>query len=141
MHSAPADFIQRYLYLSIFIIPVVMLLIGAFGKKVARGKGWRRTDFALGADLTLTVLSLSLINVLDIAKEGAENGAMRLLMTVFLVVCCFCFFTINLAWQQEHEVASDGASRGQVIWLLGASNLVGLGLMVAFLGGRLKGYL
>src|SRR5690348_3894959 len=51
-------------------VPLVILLLGLIGRKVARGRGWAAGDFYLGPELTLAGVSGALVNILELLKPA-----------------------------------------------------------------------
>ena len=61
-------------------VPVLLAILGVFGKKLARGgvtTGFKRQDFYLGPEFTLAAVSASLVNVFDLLKPGRAIPASR----------------------------------------------------------------
>src|SRR3954449_5424319 len=54
-------------------IPFILLLCGAFARKLVRGTAWERRDFYLGVEFTLAALSSALVNLFDLAKEMQQS--------------------------------------------------------------------
>src|ERR1044072_6304502 len=113
-------------YVVAFCVPVGVLVIGALAKKIMRGPGWLRSDFYLGVELALASLASDLDYLLSLAGRGrSATGA-----TIFLVgVLTFLFFLVA----EQQDWGKSSSSRWQVFHLCVVSNLVGGGLLVAFL--------
>jgi len=91
MKLFPTEFVQQYLFMTVFIIPVVLLVIGSLGRKLARGRGWRRSDFLLGPDLILASLSVAFVNLLDIARDGIAFAGLRIFDNIIHRLLFFYF--------------------------------------------------
>ncbi|SFI70969.1 hypothetical protein [Nitrosomonas sp. Nm34] len=116
-------------------IPVALLLSGAMAKKLVRGSTWKRQDFFLGVEFTLAAMSAALVFIFDLVaanqtgsnpvspREYAETGS-------FLATTFFLLLWI-MSTHQDWEPRNDDP-RAQIIWLGVIANLVGAGLLVAF---------
>lgn len=124
-------------------IPIIFVMSGAAGKKLVRGKkGWRRSDFYLGTELSLGSLSASLIQIFDLLKLAPSQGASwppKLPLQIgasagFTAVCFFAFIWILSTHQDWHDAADNDKNR-QIAWLGIGCNLIGSALMFIFILG------
>jgi hypothetical protein len=118
-------------------IPVILLLSGALAKKLVRGSDWERFDFFLGVEFTLAAMSSALIYVFDLVKLGSQpNVGISSLMSKFaatatFIAVTFFFLLWVLSLHQDWTKRNDNP-RGQTIRLGIIANLVGAGLLAAF---------
>jgi len=105
-------------------IPLIIILVGGFAKKLARGRGWERKDFFFGIELSLSSISGGLTVLFDssINANQAQN-------TGLFIAICFGFFIYVLSLHQEYENRTPPKPRKEYIWLTGFANLIGIGLM------------
>src|SRR5437899_12090195 len=86
--SPSAATVSSFRYFTGIAIPTLLLLGGVIGKKLSRQiKGWKRTDFYLGAELTLAAVSAALINVFDLLRPDrtAAQDNHRILLSNLIV--------------------------------------------------------
>jgi hypothetical protein len=134
--SLPALFTNPY-FIAISI-PIVFLVSGALAKKIVRRNGWERSDFFLGVEFTLAAMSSQLIYIFDLVDLGT-GGSFTIshdLMKKFAATGIFLAFTFLillfvLGMHQEWERRNNNP-RGQIFWLGIVTNLLGAGLLVAF---------
>src|SRR5579864_7003527 len=88
-------------------VPLVLAIVGILGKKLARGKGWRRADFYLGVEFTLAGVSTALASIFDLLlKPGRNPQAVdsKLLLLNFLVAFVgMVFFMLVTSFHQDYE--------------------------------------
>lgn len=123
------------------VVPLLLFLAGGFGKKLVRGgKDWHRKDWYLGVDAALAAISAALIYIFDITRLiGLAKPSdpllpsynHRLLATGVFLALSFFLFLYVLGVHQNWE-SNDANAKGQRFWLIGVSNLIGLGLMFLF---------
>lgn len=124
-------------YIIAIAIPLALLLAGALLRKIVRGDGWKREDFFLGVELSLSALGTAMVYVYDLSRPEASNlkGASvpeRLVATTsFMIICLLLLFAV-LAVHQDWQKANQNRT-GQIVWLGGVCNLVGVLLLVAFI--------
>lgn len=119
---------------SAFAIPIALILVSAFTKKVIRGKSpFRAEDFYLGVDLTLAAFSAAAVNVLEMGAAGRDNLAWFFAFT-------FIIFILQLAFHQEWGGLSS-TSWKQILVLGFASNIVGVVLLGIFIYWKVEGKL
>lgn len=110
-------------------IPLILILLGAIAKKIVRGSQWIKSDFFLGVELSLSAVASSLIYIFEISNSrGGDDKAIAL--GVFSVTCLLLFFVV-MAVHQDWERETQNC-RGQLIWLGGFGNLIGIGLLFSF---------
>jgi len=115
-------------YVVAFCVPVGVLLIGVLAKKVTRAtRGWQRDDFYLGFELALAAIAGDLDYLLGLAG-GRFSGAVAPL--IFLVAAL-----VSLLWliAERQDWATAAPSFKQIFRLCFLSNVVGGGLLVAFI--------
>lgn len=118
------------------LVPVVTLLIGIVGKKIARGPSWERTDFYIGTELTLAGVSGSLVNLFDLLKPEKTVGLLEKKLlggNVAIVILGLLMFYITLSLHQDFGPSSSKSIKKQLFFLLGISNLVGWATLVGAL--------
>ena len=122
----------HYRYISGIGVPILLSLLGIFGKKLVRGKGWKRSDFYLGVEFTLAALSAALVNIFDLLRPNRvrTEGDNTILLANFIVALfSLLMFMFVLSLHQDWE--SSDATRGkQLLWLAGISNAIGFGLLL-----------
>lgn len=123
-------------YVIAVLIPLILILCSAVAKKLVRGTSWQRSDFFMGVELSLASMASGLVNFLDLTKP-ALTGATQLspqktTETAVYVAICFFLLLWVLSTHQDWERRPQSPT-GQVIWLGIFANLVGGGLMMAFI--------
>lgn len=124
-------------YLIALVIPLILLVCGAFAKKLVRGGGWRDSDFFLGVELTLAALGSDMVYFYDLQKihtisslSGFPNVDKITITTSFLAITFFLLFLV-LSTHQDWE-GRNTDRRGQIIWLGVFCNGIGIVLFIAF---------
>lgn len=118
-------------------IPLLLILCGAFAKKLVRGSTWQRSDFFLGVELSLAAMASAMVYIADLAgvmRDGNATPAtlnQRLAATAAFLAVCFFLLLWILSTHQDWEQRSENP-RGQFWWLVVITNLVGAGLLAAF---------
>lgn len=118
-------------------VPIVLALVGVLGKKLARGRGWRRADFYLGVEFTLAGVSTALANIFDVLlKPGREPQTVdnKLLLLNFLTSFVgMILFMFVISFHQDYEDVNHrgDARRKELQMLAGASNVIGFLMMLA----------
>ncbi len=121
-------------YFMAVVIPIILLLCGAFARKLVRGSTWERRDFYLGVEFTLAALSAALVNLFDLAKQMQQAApppglANQLAATAGFACVTFLILLWVLATHRDWEKRAEG---GQFLRLGILSNVAGSGLMCAF---------
>jgi NADH:ubiquinone oxidoreductase subunit 2 (subunit N) len=121
-------------YFVAVVIPIILLLCGAFARKLVRGSTWERKDFYLGVEFTLAALSAALVNFFDLAKQLQQRSPVPELSNQLAATAGFaCVTFFILLWVlATHQDWEKQTGRGQFIRLGILSNVVGSGLMCAF---------
>ena len=126
------------LYFVAIGIPVMVLVSGAFLKKVARGASWQRQDFYLGIPSTFTAFTgallynLYLINLLKLGQQSDPFViANNLWITGIFIIVVFFNLLGLLGVHQSWQHRTDRA-KAQFIMLGVLSNLWGSFLLFAF---------
>jgi hypothetical protein len=113
-------------------IPLMLIACGAFARKLVRGSEWIRSDFFLGVELALAAMASSLVFVSELA-QSSDTGLLqnKALLAGAYAVACFFFLLWVMAVHQDWEKRPQDF-RGQLIWLGGFSNLIGIALLTGF---------
>lgn len=130
-------------YVVALVVPVLLLLTGALGKKLASKRPWQQEDFYLGVEFTLAALSAAFTQVLDLArdlsKSAAHADASAIMRAGVFGVLCFFLLLLVLSLHQDWQVPAvpEGADpaavrRKQFLRLAVVGSAVGAGLMVCF---------
>ena len=123
-------------YVIAVVIPLILILCSAVAKKLVRGTSWQKSDFFMGVELSLASMASGLVNFLDLTKP-ALAGATQLspqktTETAVYVAICFFLLLWVLSTHQDWERRPQSPT-GQIIWLGIIANMVGGGLMMAFI--------
>jgi hypothetical protein len=127
-------------FLAWFGIPFILLFVGGFAKKLARGRGWSRKDWFMGPELALTAFVSALTLALDTLRKMPMDGKTAVpsevtrTLLLSLISCGFYFAAIFvvLSFHRDYE-PRDVGPRQQRIYLLGVCNLAGVVAMASFL--------
>ncbi len=114
-------------------MPLLLVLLGVIGKKLVRQtRGWKARDFYLGVELTLAAVSSALLNIFDsLNPDRKEADNHRVLLSNFVVtVLGMLLFMFVLSLHRDWESNSQHPKK-EAFWLLGVSNMIGFGLLVA----------
>jgi hypothetical protein len=149
---------DNYRYIIAFIIPVVLIGISAFTRKIMRKTDFCWQDFYLGVDLTIAAFSIAVINVLDLTEpEGTIATTAKYphagSNAALYIVGCFVAFVVLIAFHQQwkvHEeptpisenspnVLRSKTGRKEIILLAFASNLIGAALLGSFILLKIEG--
>jgi NADH:ubiquinone oxidoreductase subunit 2 (subunit N) len=120
-------------YLIALGIPIMLLLSGAVARKLVRGSGWKVKDFYLGVETALAALGAALIHFFDLHKQqlsGVTLGDQIASTASFLAIAFFLLLWI-LSTHQDWEARTQN-EKGQMFWLGGVSNVVGILLFGSF---------
>jgi hypothetical protein len=118
-------------------IPLILILSGALAKKLVRGSTWQASDFFLGVELSLAAMASSLVYIFDLAKIAAAStkGSVpvdnKIAATASFLALCFFLLLWVMSTHQDWEKRNQN-QRGQIIWLGLIANLIGAGLVAAF---------
>ncbi|MCX5890310.1 MAG: hypothetical protein NTY36_12750 [Deltaproteobacteria bacterium] len=124
-------------YLIALVIPMVLIFSGALAKKLVRGSAWQTSDFFLGKELSLATMASALVYVFDLSKLSMSQSVTvsslnnKIVATASFLALCFFLLLWILATHQDWEKRSQNP-RGQFVWLGIITNLVGAGLLSAF---------
>jgi hypothetical protein len=122
-------------------VPVILAIMGILGKKIVRGRGWRRSDFYLGIELTLAGVAAALTSLFEMLLKPAPsptllNPNVLLGEIILLFVGMFCFMSVISLHQDFEDRNNTGWARKREIQILaGVANTVGF--MVLLVGGIL----
>lgn len=115
-----------------FIVPVLFLIIGAFGKQlIASRDKISQNDFHLGPEAALANIAAAITELLDVASQGNAVPAKQMGTYGLFLVLAFAIYmaVLSLHRWMEHN---DQRPALRTFSLLGVSNLLGLGLMGLF---------
>ena len=119
-------------YLIAIGIPLILILSGALSKKLVRGSSWIKTDFFLGVELSLASMGSALVFIYEISKTtNAEFIQSKALISGIFTITCFFLLLWVMAVHQDWEKKPQNP-RGQLLWLGGFCNLIGISLMAGF---------
>jgi hypothetical protein len=123
-------------YITAIAVPLILILCNAVAKKLVRGSNWQRYDFFLGVELSLAAMAAALVHFLDLSKPAIAGQAplspTKTTETAVFVAICFFLLLWILSTHQDWEKRTQN-TKGQLLWLGVISNLIGAGLMVAFI--------
>lgn len=122
-----------------YVIPAALLLLGVFTQKLIDRSGWKTRHFFVGLDLTIYFLATCLVNVLDITRSSnppRDGISATVYLIVFALLCFFYQVTVHQDWEDEKK-----QGRRQTIMLCGVSNVIGVGLLYAFIRMKVEGVL
>jgi hypothetical protein len=127
------DKLLTHQYTAAVLIPILLIICGAFSKKLVRGTEWKRSDFFMGIDLTLAALASSLINASELLHANQQNLSLAKVVTntSYIPIAFFIFFIV-LCTHQDWEQKPQNKI-GQWLWLGVFCNLIGTVLMVSFI--------
>ena len=117
-------------------VPIVLAIVGILGKKLARGKGWRRADFYFGVEFTLAGVAAALASIFDLLLKPGRNAQTidnKLLLLNFIVAFIgMVLFMFVISLHQDYEnVSNTGEDRKKELKMLaGASNVLGFIMML-----------
>jgi hypothetical protein len=113
-------------------IPLVLIGSGALAKKLVRGSAWIASDFFLGVQLALAAMGSSLIFVSELARVAdTQMVQSKLLVAGLFIAACFFLLFLVMAVHQDWEKRPQD-SKGQMLWLGGLCNLIGVALLAGF---------
>lgn len=112
------------------VVPIIFMLCGAVGRKLAGKSGWHRKYFYLGVELALAAFSANVLYLAELARANPADGR-RALTAAISVVVIFFIYLFLLSLHQDWE-AQDHNARGQYVRLVVFSNIVGTGLFALF---------
>jgi hypothetical protein len=115
-------------------IPIVLMICGAFARKLVRGSQWISSDFYLGIELALSAMASALVYLFDLAKpEASRLPAFQAKISATGGYLSLCFFLLLwvMSVHQDWEKRTQNAL-GQRVWLGGVANVVGALLLATF---------
>lgn len=125
-------------YLIALGIPLILVFCGALAKKLVRGTFWQASDFFLGVELALASLGSALIHFFDLQRQTATQSVTSASLgnsvaaTASYVAIAFFLLLWILSTHQDW-VSRTQNQKGQLIWLGGVSNIIGVVLFAAFI--------
>lgn len=124
-------------YLVAVGIPFLLILCGAFAKKLVRGTNWKKNDFFLGVELSLASLGSAMVYFYDLQKLPVANPPLstnvgeKIGATATFLAISFFLLLFVLTTHQDWE-SRNSNPRGQILMLGVLSNGVGIGLFALF---------
>ena len=115
-------------------IPFILLLAGSVAKKLVRGSGWKREDFYLGVEFSLSALSSTLIYAVQLSSVARSSSSSELTnpgSTGVFSIICFVILLVVLSLHQDWDVA-ERRGRAQFLILVVFCNFLGMGLLATF---------
>jgi len=116
-----------------FGVPIVLAMVGIFGKRLPRGlgPGWKRTDFYLGVEFTLAGIGAALVNTAELYfkpnsvwKDSYKGLSIGNFTVAFFGLMLFMYvLTMHQEYENEHNTGSDRLR--ELRMLAGASNVIG----------------
>jgi hypothetical protein len=129
--------IQTIAYWGAFVIPLILLAVGAIIQKVVDARPFEREHFYMGMDLTIYFLAATMVNFLDIAKEDHGHSA-PIVWTVILMLAALVMLFVQIgmhqAWQGEQHKC-----RMQIVILCGIANSFGILMLYGFVRLKTRG--
>jgi len=131
----------QYKYLAPLGVPIFLSAISIMAKKAARARiraGWDRHDFYMGIDQTIASLAIPLVNLLDIigryrSANSVPSTVWKLLLSnVGALLLTFFLLFVVLSFHQDHESKADEASTQELFWVGLLANVIGFGLLFAW---------
>lgn len=117
------------------VVPLVLILSSAMARKLVRGSDWQRSDFYLGVQISFATFGALLINFFDLLRQVEEDpasaAAAKLASNGLLILLCVGIILFVMSMHQDWERKPQDKT-GQLIWLGGLCNALGVGLMVIF---------
>ena len=118
-------------------IPLILIVCGALAKKLVRGSAWQKSDFFLGVELSLAAMASGLVYIFDLAKlanappPNLNHVDNKMVATATFLAFCFFLLLVVLTVHQDWEKRTQNPT-GQFFWLGIVTNLIGAGLLAAF---------
>ena len=128
---------EELAYWAAFFIPVILLVMTGFIRKLIDGTGFKRDHWYLGIDLTVYFLASTLVNFLDIAKGHPPNER-SMVWTAVLVAAAVVMLFVQAGLHQSW-VPKAQKSVLQMVILCGFANFLGILLLYAFVQLKTKG--
>ncbi|WP_419805131.1 hypothetical protein [Terriglobus sp.] len=129
--------IEGLAYWAAFFIPLILLVMTGFIRKLVDGKDFRREHWYLGIDLTVYFLASTLVNFLDIAKASHPNEQSMVWTAVLVagaVVMLFFQAGIHQTWQPREQ-----KSKMQLFMLCFFANSLGIFMLYGFVKLKTRG--
>lgn len=129
--------LESIAYWGAFVIPLVLLAVGAGISKIVDSQPFKREHFYLGLDLTVYFLASVMVNFLDIAKNSPLKGKEVVWTVVLLLAAIVMLLTqigIHQTWQAENK-----RGRLQFFMLCYFANGLGILMLYGFVKLKTKG--
>ncbi|WXP51941.1 hypothetical protein WHU11_18670 [Escherichia coli] len=123
-------------YVVALIFPLLMILCGAFVKKLAKSSGWQKSDFYFGNELILSTIGASLLNLYDLTKTVQTVTTVNQVVNQYIGTTSFLAFSLFvllgiMSFHQDWE-GRTGNPKGQIWVLCIGCNLVGILFFASF---------
>ncbi len=129
--------IEGLAYWGAFFIPLILLVMTGFIRKLVDGTDFRRDHWYLGIDLTVYFLASTLINFIDIARAGHQDQKALVWNTV-LVAGAIVMLVVQAGLHQTW-VPRANKSLLQVMILCFFANALGILLLYTFVQLKTRG--
>jgi hypothetical protein len=123
------------------LIPLLLLLVGAFGRKLARtGGGWLIEDMYLGQDLCVAALGAGLLKIFDLGRQipavSTSNVGLFVYdmgMSAVLLVIVFFLFIFVLCEHRSCLANTNPKPKLARVRLAIFCNALGFGSLTSFM--------
>jgi hypothetical protein len=129
---------EAFSYWATFAIPIGLIAVTAFGRKLVSKAPFHWPHFYLGIELTLAALATGLVNILDLEKTVSRDQV-KTDHTDIYVFMCIVLYMLVLCYHQQYE--DDTHPDTEIFWLGKVSNAIGLVLVGGFVGFKTAGIL
>ena len=129
--------IEDLAYWGAFFIPLILLVMTGFIRKLVDGTDFKRDHWYLGIDLTVYFLASTLVNFIDIGRGGHPNEK-AIVWTAVLVAAAVVMLFVQAGLHQQW-VPRASKSFLQVLILCVFANALGTLLLYAFVKLKTKG--
>lgn len=129
--------IEGLAYWGTFFIPLILLAMTGFIRKLVDAEDFKREHWYLGIDLTIYLLAATLVNVLDLAKSPHHDDkgiAWTVVLSAGAVVMLIVQTGIHQQW-----VRQNNRPMMQLFMLVIFSNFLGILTLYAFVKLKQKG--
>ena len=124
-----------------FIIPLLLLVVSSFIKKIVRGSTWKNEDFFLGIELVLAAITSNLVYFYDVTKSMSKTSTSEFVALAFLAkklsastsFVCVTFFLLFVVISIHQEWQQSSNSKGRMLRLGFVCNILGFSLLFFFI--------
>lgn len=129
--------VETIAYWSSFVIPVVLLGLGAWIDKIVEGAPFNRKHFFMGLDLTVYFLAASMVNFLDLARKQPLD-ALSIINNVLLLLAAIVMLIVQIGIHQTW-IGPEKNGRMQIFMLCWFANFLGILLLYGFVKMKVGG--